>query len=140
MADVFTPEERSRVMRQVHGRDTSPELAVRAVAHARGYRYRLHRANLPGKPDLAFPSRRGVVFVHGCWWHGHDCRAGVKRAKGNADYWAQKLQRNRARDKLQLASLRRLGWRTLVIWECETRDPDVVASKLLRFLGPPGAS
>lgn len=134
MADMFSREERSRIMRLVRGKHTRPELALRSLAHKLGYRFRLHRADLPGKPDLVFPSRRKVVFMHGCWWHGHYCSAGVKRAKSNAAYWRRKIRRNMERDTRSITALRAMGWRSLVVWECETKSLDRVASKLRRFL------
>ena len=141
-----TPEQRSRVMRAVKSRDTAPELAVRRLAHALGYRYRLHRRDLPGTPDLVFPSRRKVVFVHGCFWHGHDCPRGDRMPKTNADYWTAKIARNRERYERQQAELRLDGWRVLTVWECETRERDELAARLRSFLDgapaptPPGGS
>src|SRR5690349_12205489 len=108
-------------MRAIRGRDTTPELIVRRTAHRMGYRFRLHRSDLPGKPDLAFPRRRSVVFVHGCFWHGHDCRKGRSTPKTNEAFWTAKLARNVARDAEQRAQLQSLGWRTLILWECEVR-------------------
>jgi DNA mismatch endonuclease (patch repair protein) len=131
MTDVL----RSRIMRAVKSADTGPEMVVRRLAHSMGYRYRLHRSDLPGKPDLAFPARRAVVFVHGCFWHGHDCKRGARAPKANADYWALKLARNVARDREQLARLESVGWRSLVVWECELSDARRLRSRLRRFLG-----
>ena len=128
-------EERSRIMRAVKDRDTKPEMIVRRMIHGMGYRYRLHRRDLPGKPDLVFPSRRKVVFVHGCFWHGHDCKRGNRQPATNRDYWIPKLQRNRARDKENLARLRQLGWKSTVVWECETKEDRPLRKKLRRFLG-----
>jgi DNA mismatch endonuclease, patch repair protein len=135
-ADVFDAEKRSAVMRAVKSADTTPERAVRAAVRALGYarRYRLHGAHLPGKPDLVFTSLGKVVFVHGCFWHGHDCRRGARRPKDNAAYWRAKVARNRARDADTLSALRAAGWSALVVWECETRDSDALARKLSTFL------
>ncbi|MEQ8406419.1 MAG: very short patch repair endonuclease [Oceanicaulis sp.] len=133
--DVFSPEERSRVMARVKGKDTKPELKVRRLAHALGYRFRLHRKDLPGTPDLAFPGRRKVIFVHGCFWHGHACARGARKPKTRADYWAAKIARNRARDAAAQAALSELGWDALVLWECELKDVDALAGRLRRFLG-----
>jgi DNA mismatch endonuclease, patch repair protein len=135
-ADVFDTEKRSAVMRAVKSSDTAPERAVRAAVRALGYarRYRLNGAHLPGKPDLVFTSLRKVVFVHGCFWHGHDCRRGARQPKDNAAYWTQKVARNRARDAASLHAMRADGWSALVVWECETRDADALAAKLSRFL------
>ncbi|MFP4519095.1 MAG: very short patch repair endonuclease [Oceanicaulis sp.] len=133
--DVFTPEERSRVMARVKARDTRPELKVRKLAHALGYRFRLHRKDLPGTPDLAFPGRRKVIFVHGCFWHGHDCARGSRKPKTRAAYWAAKIARNRERDARTCAALAELGWESLTLWECELKDIDALAARLKRFLG-----
>lgn len=129
---------RSRTMRAVRSKDTKPELAARRIAHALGYRFRLHRADLPGKPDLVFPGRRAVVFVHGCWWHGHDCARGARTPKTNVDYWTAKVGRNVARDEAAIAALEGAGWRVLLIWECEINDREAVTRTLVDFLGPPG--
>jgi DNA mismatch endonuclease (patch repair protein) len=129
-----TPEQRSRIMRAVKGRDTAPEMLVRRMAHGMGYRHRLHRKDLPGKPDLVFPSRRKVVFVHGCFWHGHECKRGARMPKANRDYWQAKIARNRMRDKKNQDSLRNMGWRVLEIWECEAKDTEALAAKLRAFL------
>ena len=111
-------------MRAVKSSNTSPELAVRKAAHALGLRFRLQRTDLPGKPDLVFPSRRLAVFVHGCFWHGHDCARGSRVPKSNRAYWTAKIGRNRARDARVAAELQDLGWRACVLWECETRPRD----------------
>jgi DNA mismatch endonuclease (patch repair protein) len=130
----MTSELRSRIMRAVKGRDTAPEMIVRRLAHGMGYRYRLHRYDLPGKPDLAFSGRRAAIFVHGCFWHGHDCKRGARRPKANAAYWEGKIAKNKARDAASLSRLKTLGWRTLVLWECELRDETRLCSRLRRFL------
>ena len=133
-SDVFTPEDRARVMRAVKGKDTKPEMIVRRRAHALGYRFRLHRKDLPGKPDLVFPGRRKVIFVHGCFWHGHECARGSRQPKQNAEYWRNKIARNVERDADNLQALERLGWQTQVIWECEMKDRDALADRLRAFL------
>ena len=131
--DRLTPEQRSANMSRIRGKDTKPELAVRRLAHAMGYRFRLHRRDLPGSPDLVFPGRRKVIFVHGCFWHGHDCgMAHVSRTR--PDYWAAKINRNRARDESRLRALRELDWDALVIWECETKDRDALGARIRDFL------
>lgn len=122
-------------MSQVRARDTSPELQVRRLAHRLGYRYRLYVADLPGKPDLVFPARKRVVFVHGCFWHGHNCRAGRKTPKSNLEYWNAKLNGNRRRHRRTVYQLRALGWKSLTIWECQVRDPERVQERLVSFLG-----
>ncbi len=138
MPDVFSPGQRSAVMRAVKSSNTAPELAVRRAAHALGFRFRLNRADLPGKPDLVFPAKRAALFVHGCFWHGHACPRGNRMPATNRDYWRAKIGRNMTRDKTSLAALRKLGWKPVVIWECETRDKDVLARLLTRKLGRKG--
>jgi DNA mismatch endonuclease (patch repair protein) len=135
-ADVFDAEKRSAVMRAVKSRDTAPERTVRDAVRALGYgrRYRIGGAALPGKPDLVFGSLRKAVFVHGCFWHGHECKRGARQPKGNAAYWRAKIARNRARDASVQKRLRAEGWKTLTIWECQTRDAAKLAAKLARFL------
>ncbi|MFD1331167.1 very short patch repair endonuclease [Methylopila musalis] len=130
-----TPEHRSAVMRAVKGQDTRPEMLVRRAAHALGYRFRLHAKQLPGSPDLVFPARRKAIFVHGCFWHGHDCARGARAPKTNADYWRAKIARNTARDKRALAQLIDLGWDVLVLWECQLKPPAALAERLVGFLG-----
>jgi DNA mismatch endonuclease, patch repair protein len=135
MTDVFTPDQRSAVMRAVKSRDTGPELRVRRAAHALGLRFRLHRSDLPGSPDLVFPGRRVALFVHGCFWHGHDCPRGARSPKANADYWAAKIARNRARDTDAGGRLLAAGWTPVAIWECETRQPDTLRAILVDRIG-----
>ena len=122
-------------MRAVKGVDTAPEMTVRRLAHRMGYRFRLHRRDLPGKPDLVFPRLHKVVFVHGCFWHGHDCARGARAPKANAEYWRAKIARNGARDSANMAALKNTGWRTAVIWECELKNLAHVKQRLARFLG-----
>lgn len=126
--------DRSENMRAIRGKDTKPELAVRSLVHRLGYRFRPHRPDLPGKPDLAFSARLKVIFVHGCFWHSHDCKTGLT-PKSNRDFWLPKLRRNKARDRRNLEALERLGWKALVIWECELRDSQALHFKVKRFLG-----
>jgi len=134
MTDVFTPEQRSAVMACVKSIDTAPELAVRRIAHRLGYRYRLHRKDLPGKPDLAFAAARLALFVHGCFWHRHpECEAASMPAS-NVEYWSRKFAKNIARDAAAAEALKRLGWRVTVIWECETADHVQLAERLRRML------
>lgn len=132
MADVFAPEKRSAVMRAVKGRDTGPELRVRRAAHALGLRFRLQRRDLPGSPDLVFASRRIALFVHGCFWHGHDCARGARQPTTNAEYWRAKIARNVARDARVLGELKTAGWRGVVVWECETREAEALDRLLVR--------
>lgn len=121
--DVFSPEQRSAVMRRVKGRDTSPELAVRRILRAAGIGYRLGGQGLAGRPDVTMKGRKVAVFVHGCFWHGHDCARGARKPKANAEYWSAKIDRNRARDARVTAQLRDDGWRVLTVWECDLRAP-----------------
>jgi DNA mismatch endonuclease (patch repair protein) len=121
--DVVTPAVRSRMMAGIKGMNTQPEIAVRRALHKAGFRFRLHRGDLPGKPDLIFPRYRTVVFVHGCFWHSHPrCRFASIPAT-NAEWWREKFRKNRLRDRKQQRALATLGWRVLVIWECEISDP-----------------
>jgi len=135
-ADVS--DARRRVMRAVKGKDTKPELLVRRMIYSAGYRYRLHRKDLPGKPDLAFGFRRKAIFVHGCFWHSHFdgvCKA-ASVPKAHSEYWSAKLEANRARDSAHLRALADMGWQTMVIWECSLRDEPSVLRAIVAFLGP----
>lgn len=134
MVDQLSPEERSAHMRRIRQRDTTPEMAVRRAAHALGTRFRLHRRDLPGTPDLVFPGRRKAIQVHGCFWHSHEgCRI-ARIPQSRTNYWLAKLARNVERDRRAIEALEALGWRALVIWECETRDPERLRDILSRFL------
>jgi DNA mismatch endonuclease (patch repair protein) len=124
--------DRSANMRAIRSTGMRPELAVRRLVHGLGYRYRLHRRTLPGTPDMVFPGRRKVIFVHGCFWHGHSCKLGHV-PKSNLGYWGPKLERNRTRDEKSLKSLKADGWKVLVIWECKTNEPNL-KKQLIRFL------
>ncbi len=132
-ADVFSPEKRSAIMRAVKSENTKPEIALRKALFSLGFRYRLNVKNLPGKPDLVFPKHRTVIFVHGCFWHGHNCKRGKRVPKTNRAYWTEKIARNKARDRKNAAALRRLGWRVVTIWECKIKDLDPAAITI----GPP---
>lgn len=134
MTDVFSPEKRSWIMSRVGGKNTKPELAVRSMIHRMGFRFRLHRRDLPGRPDVVLPRQQKVVFVHGCFWHGHKQCPRAARPTSNQDFWEKKLDANSRRDAKNLRKLRRLGWQTLVVWECETRNPDRLLGRLQRFL------
>lgn len=120
--DPLTAEQRRRNMSAIRGKDTKPEMIVRRALHAAGLRYRLH-GNLPGKPDLVFPGRRAVIFVHGCFWHGHDCPM-FKLPATRQDFWREKIERNQARDSENEAALLNAGWRVMTIWECALRGRD----------------
>ena len=122
--DIFSANKRSEIMRAVKGRDTTPEIALRKKLFALGLRYRLNVKDLPGKPDLVFPRHKTVVFVHGCFWHGHSCKRGNRQPKQNADYWKDKIARNMARDQKNTAELKKLGWRVITVWECEIKELD----------------
>ncbi len=134
MADVLTAEQRSACMRAVPGKDTTPEMLVRRLAHSMGYRYALHVTSLPGKPDIVFVCRRKIIFVHGCFWHKHNCRHGSLSPAANADYWQRKRERNSERDREHIRALRKDEWKVLTIWECWTRDPDSLRKRLKAFL------
>jgi DNA mismatch endonuclease (patch repair protein) len=121
-------------MRAVRSRDTAPELFVRRLAHGLGYRFRLHRKDLPGNPDIVFPSRHKVIFVHGCFWHGHDCARGARLPKANRDYWTAKVARNVARDERARDALTVAGWRVETVWECELKDQAAVQARLKAVL------
>jgi DNA mismatch endonuclease, patch repair protein len=127
--------DRSAIMRSVRSKNTGPEVLVRKAAHALGYRFRLHREDLPGKPDLVFVSRRRVIFVHGCFWHGHSCPRGSRVPKSNRKYWTSKVANNAARDQVHLAELNAKSWNCLVLWECELKDPKKLRRRLEEFLG-----
>jgi DNA mismatch endonuclease (patch repair protein) len=134
--------DRSAVMRAVKSRDTTPERAVRAILRTIAPGYRLHRADLPGKPDIVYGGRKLAIFVHGCFWHGHDCARGARMPKTNAGYWRAKIARNRARDERTLVGLAAMGWRALVIYECELKDVERLKGRLgdaLRLEPAPGA-
>ena len=133
MADTRTPEQRSRIMKAVGTKDTGPELVVRKLLFAQGLRYRLHRRDLPGRPDIVFPSRRKAIFVHGCFWHGHGCSKG-RAAKSRTEYWGPKLQANRARDAKNIDKLQAQGWKTLIVWQCELADTRRLLPHLMRFV------
>ncbi|MFP5231818.1 MAG: very short patch repair endonuclease [Acidobacteriota bacterium] len=130
-----TPELRSRTMRAVKSRDTAPEMIVRRLAFRMGYRFRLCRKDLPGCPDIVFPGLRKVIFVHGCFWHGHSCPRGARTPKANQAYWLKKIGENRVRDERNLASLAAMAWRSLVIWECGAGDEAELRRQLRKFLG-----
>jgi DNA mismatch endonuclease (patch repair protein) len=134
VTDVFTAEKRSAVMRQVKGRDTTPERVVRRLLWRMGARYRLDRRDLPGRPDIVLAGRKLAIFVHGCFWHGHDCPRGARVPKANRAYWLGKIGRNRARDAETRGRLEALGWRVEVIWECELKDVAVLEARLAAVL------
>jgi DNA mismatch endonuclease (patch repair protein) len=132
--DTLSPEERSKRMALIKSKNTRPELAVRRFLHARGYRYRLHGLGLPGKPDLVFPSRRKIIFVHGCFWHRHGNCSLARMPKSRLEFWGAKLEANRLRDLDKVASLERAGWRVLVVWECEVKHLETLGPRMIEFL------
>ena len=134
MTDVFPESKRSWIMSRVRGKDTSPELIVRSLIHRLGYRFRLHRKDLPGNPDIVFPSRKKAIFVHGCFWHGHECHRGSRVPKTNNVYWKEKIERNVRRDEARQRELELLGWRTLIIWECQIKDVNTLHPVIVSFL------
>lgn len=134
MPDRLSPQQRSVHMRRIRKVNTKPELAVRRIAHRLGYRFRLHRADLPGTPDIIFPRLRKVIFVHGCFWHQHPgCRL-ARAPKSRREYWLPKLKRNQQRDVQAIAALERLGWDVLVLWECETAAEEAIVPRIAAFL------
>jgi DNA mismatch endonuclease, patch repair protein len=126
---------RSANMRAIRSEGMRPEMAVRKLVHNLGFRFRLHRRDLPGNPDLVFPAKRKVIFVHGCFWHSHEACKVAHLPKSNLNYWIPKLERNQTRDAKNLLLLKELGWRVLVVWECETKDQLSLRKRLARFLG-----
>jgi DNA mismatch endonuclease, patch repair protein len=135
MTRAESPAQRSAIMRAVKSRDTTPERKVRALLARFAPGYRLHRRDVPGNPDIAYVGRKLAIFVHGCFWHGHDCARGARLPKTNADYWRAKIARNRARDAAHRETLAALGWKALTIWECELTDEAALEKKLRAFLG-----
>lgn len=134
MVDTRSPEQRRRIMQSVKTKDTGPELTVRRALFAAGYRFRLHRKDLPGSPDIVLPGRKKVIFVHGCFWHGHGCAKG-RASKSRRDYWGPKLKANRDRDARNRIALMELGWDVLTLWQCELSDLEALNMRLQTFLG-----
>ena len=140
MADSVSPEVRSRIMAQVRSKGMKPEIRVRRLLHSLGYRYRLHQADLPGQPDLVFPSRHKIVFVNGCFWHRHTGCDRVRIPATNRDYWLTKLERNQARDARNIVLLEETGWAVITVWECQLQDISATTERLLAFLERPVAA
>lgn len=137
MADNMSPAQRSFNMSRIKDRNTRPEMIVRSMVHHMGYRFRLHSKKLPGRPDLVFPIRRKIIFVHGCFFHMHTCHRGMDAPKTNAEFWLTKRLSNAERDRRNIAALENEGWQVLIIWECQTKDPQhlrVVIADFLREL------
>jgi len=133
--DIVPADKRSEIMRRITSKDTKPEIIVRRLVHGLGFRYRLHKKELPGKPDLVFSKGRKLICVHGCFWHQHDGCKSSHIPKSRQDYWEPKLNRTVFRDRKNQAKLRELGWDILVIWECEVREVQQIANKIIAFLG-----
>jgi DNA mismatch endonuclease (patch repair protein) len=132
--DTISVQRRSENMRAIRSKNTKPEMVIRRLVYSMGYRYRLHRKDLPGKPDLVFVGLRKVLFLHGCFWHGHDCKRGAHIPKTNSEYWERKIGRNKVRDAEHETALQAQGWSVLVIWECQTKDEIALKELLLSFL------
>lgn len=135
MADNRSEESRSALMARIGSKNTAPELVVRRLLNAMGYRFRLHRKDLPGTPDIVFPGRRKAIFVHGCFWHAHGCRIG-RPPKSRPEFWTPKLERNRVRDEEKRQALQLAGWSVLTLWQCEIKDRTALEGELRAFLGP----
>jgi|SRR5665647_370300 len=133
MTDTLTPEERSAQMARIRSKNTRPEMLVRRIVYNIGYRYRLHRGDLPGRPDLAFSSRKKVIFVNGCFWHGHKCSLG-RTPKSRVEFWITKIERTKERDNENVQALRDAGWDALVLWECQLKDIEVLKRTIIEFL------
>lgn len=136
--DSLSPTRRSANMSRIRSKDTKPELLVRRVLHRLGYRYRLHRRDLPGAPDLVFASRRKAIFIHGCFWHQHKGCIDGRLPQSRLDYWLPKLERNVERDRENTVKLRISGWKILKLWECDILSGNKLEQRLIQFLGPPG--
>jgi len=133
VVDQLSTAQRSALMARIRGKNTEPERVVRRLLHAMGFRFRLHRRDLPGTPDIVLPKQRAIIFVHGCWWHGHKCSAG-RLPKTRVEFWSAKISANRDRDAKAVRALRTVGWSVLVVWECETRELAKLRRRLQRYL------
>lgn len=131
MADVHSPEVRSKNMRAIRSADTKPELLVRKALYAAGFRYRLHKSELPGKPDIVLAKYRTVIFIHGCFWHGHDCKY-FKIPKTRPDFWLAKIQANQLRDQAAVSQLNQSGWHVIEVWECTTRPSGLGVNEIVQ--------
>lgn len=134
MADTLTPAQRTKCMAAIRGKDTKPEMIVRSVVHRLGFRFRLHDSKIHGKPDLVFRSRRAVIFVHGCYWHSHACARGRSAPVTNAEFWQKKRAKTHQRDSNTISALRKGGWRVLVVWECQLKNLQRLATRIAAFL------
>lgn len=134
MTDVHTPEQRSRNMSAIRSANTAPEIRVRQLLHAHGLRFRLHRRDLPGRPDIVLPKHKTVIFVHGCFWHMHECEYGKPKPATNAEFWRRKRQGNVERDQKNTAALKAAGWTVYTVWECETRNADLLDQRICNIV------
>jgi len=132
--DIWTKQKRSEVMSRIRGKNTKPEMILRSELFKRGFRFRVHRKDLPGKPDIVLQKYKTIIFVHGCFWHGHTCSKGVCTPKKNKEYWTNKVKKTMERDYKNLADLNTFGWETLIVWECELKEQDLLVRKLKCFL------
>lgn len=132
MMDHLTPNQRSQLMSKIRGRNTSPERKLRSLLHKAGLRFRLHAKHLPGKPDIVLPRYRAAIMVHGCFWHGHTCAKGTNRPKTRVEFWEKKINGNQERDRLNCLELKSLGWKVLIVWECELKNPAELMTRLKR--------
>ena len=130
----LSKKQRSYCMSRIKGKDTKPEMVVRSLVHNMGYRFRLHRKDLPGKPDLVLPRHKKVIFINGCFWHIHNCKKGKSTPATNAEFWQNKREATRQRDKRNIKALKALGWDVLVIWECQLKTPEKLHQKIQSFL------
>lgn len=135
MVDIFSSTKRSSIMSHIQGKNTIPEILVRKLIFSMGYRYRLHRKDLPGCPDIVFPSRKKVIFIHGCFWHRHNCKKG-SLPDANKSFWQSKLEQNKIRDAENLAKLEKNGWKVLVIWQCQIKYTKALETAIKTFLDP----
>jgi DNA mismatch endonuclease (patch repair protein) len=133
--DKIDKVTRSRVMASVHSKNTQPEIIVRSALHRLGFRFRLHRKDLPGNPDIVLPSRKITIFVHGCFWHGHNCPHGQRLPTSNVQYWRNKIAKNTERDIKVQSEIKLLGWQSIVIWECETLNINALSKQLIEAIG-----
>lgn len=133
--DILTPEARSKLMSKVSARNTGPEKKLRSLLHRAGFRFRLHAKRLPGKPDIVLPRYRTVIFVHGCFWHGHTCAKGTNRPKTRPEFWEKKINGNQERDGRNRQELENLGWRVLTVWECELKNQEELMTRLRKYFG-----
>jgi len=134
MTDIFSQNKRSDIMSNIGNKDTKPELRIRSLLHQMGYRFRLHRKDLPGKPDIVLPKYKTVIFIHGCYWHRHTCKKGRSTPTSNREFWEEKFSKNIERDKRNLVELKNIGWNIITIWQCELKNMEKIQSRLKSHL------